>query len=118
MDDSQCYTSFQKGQEGEARQLQASQPYFCPWEGDGTTCSGYSKQVEEKKVIKTSQHGFTKGKSCLTNQAAFYDITDRVDEGRPVDVVYLDFSKAFDTAFHNLFVGKLRMCGIDERTVR
>ena len=32
MDDSQCYTSFQKGQEGEARQLQASQPYFCPWE--------------------------------------------------------------------------------------
>jgi len=25
------------------------------------------KQVEEKKIIRTSQHGFTKGKSCLTN---------------------------------------------------
>jgi len=24
-----------------------------------------SKQVEENKVIKSSQHGFTKGKSCL-----------------------------------------------------
>jgi len=53
------------------------------------------KQVEEKKVIRSSQHGFTKGKSCLTNLIAFYDdMTGWVDEGKAVDVVYLNFSKA------------------------
>jgi len=33
-------------------------------------------------------------------------------------VVYLDFSKAFDTVSHNILVMKLRKCGIDEWTVR
>jgi len=77
------------------------------------------KQVEEKKVIRSSQHGFTKGKSRLTNLIAFYNgMTGWVDEGRAVDVVYLDFSKAFDTVSHNILIGKFRKCGLDEWTVR
>jgi len=75
--------------------------------------------VEEKKVIRSSQHRFTKGKSCLTNLIAFYNgMTSWVDEGRAVDVVYLDFSKAFDTVSHNILIGKLRKCGLDEWSVR
>jgi len=40
------------------------------------------------------------------------------DEGRAVAVVYLDFSKAFDTVSHNILIGKLRRCGLDKQTVR
>jgi len=77
------------------------------------------KQVEEKKVIRSSQHGFTKGKSCLPNLIAFCDdMTDWVGEGRAVDVVYLDFSKAFDTVSHNILLEELRKCGLDEWSVR
>ncbi|GAB0207731.1 mitochondrial enolase superfamily member 1 [Grus japonensis] len=78
-----------------------------------------NKHVEEKKVIGSGLHGFTKGKSCLTNLIAFYDgMTSWVDEGRAVDVVYLDFSKPFDTISNNILRSKLRKCGLDEWTVR
>jgi len=38
-----------------------------------------------------------KGRSCLTNQVSYDKVTWIADEGNAVDVVYLDYSKAFDT---------------------
>jgi len=53
---------------------------------------------QENQGIRPSQHGFMKGGSCWTNLIPLYDIMTRlVDEGKAVDVVYLDFSKVFDT---------------------
>uniref|UniRef100_K7F1Q8 Reverse transcriptase domain-containing protein n=1 Tax=Pelodiscus sinensis TaxID=13735 RepID=K7F1Q8_PELSI len=77
------------------------------------------RHLNERKVIRNSQHGFTKGKSCLTNLISFYDeVTGSVDMGKSVDVIYLDFSKAFDTVSHNILASKLRECGLDKWTVR
>ncbi|GAB0185743.1 mitochondrial enolase superfamily member 1 [Grus japonensis] len=74
-----------------------------------------NKHMEEKQVIESGQHGFTKGKSCLTNLIAFYDgMTGWVDEGTAVGVVCLDFGEAFDTVSHNILTGKLRKRGFHE----
>ena len=40
-------------------------------------------------------------------------MTHFVDEGKADDVVYLDFSKAFDTVPHNIRMEKLAAHGLD-----
>ena len=53
------------------------------------------------KLINPSLHGFLKTKSCLTHLLCFLEeITKWVDDGSPVDVIYLDFQKAFDKVPH------------------
>ena len=63
------------------------------------------------KLIKGSQHGFTKGSSCLTNLSEFYEtVYDWVDEGSAVDLVYLNFQKTFDKVLHRRLLAKVRAC--------
>ena len=70
------------------------------------------------KLINPSQHGFLKARSCLTNLLGFFDeITKWVDEGSPVDVIYLDFQKAFDKVPHQRLIFKLKSHGIGDTII-
>ncbi|XP_057310541.1 uncharacterized protein LOC130648505 [Hydractinia symbiolongicarpus] len=65
--------------------------------------------------MANSQHGFRKKRSYLTNLLTFLNkITEYQDQGYPVDVVYLDFSKAFDKVSHKRLPKKLLAHGIGE----
>ncbi|KAK4828304.1 hypothetical protein QYF61_025316 [Mycteria americana] len=81
-------------------------------------CAASCTHVQDNQGIKSSQHGFRKGRSCLTNLISFYDkVTHLVDEGKAVDVVYLDFGKAFDTISHSILLEKLAAHGLDGCTL-
>ena len=68
--------------------------------------------------IRPSQHGFMKGRSCLTNLISFYDqVTHLVEEGKAVDIVCLDFSKALDTVPHSILLENLAAHGLDGCTL-
>ena len=60
------------------------------------------------KLINPSQHGFLKARSCLTNLLCFLEeISKWMDDGSRVDVIYLDFQKAFDKVPHQRLILKL-----------
>lgn len=64
--------------------------------------------VDENSIISTNQHGFM-------NLLTFYEeVSCNLNKGRTVEVVYLDFSKAFATIPHTCLIYKLRSAGIDD----
>ena len=67
------------------------------------------------KLLNSSQHGFLKARSCLTNMLCFLEeIIKWIDVGSPVDIIYLDFQKAFDKVPHQRLLLKLKAHGIGD----
>ncbi|PKU36166.1 rna-directed dna polymerase from mobile element jockey-like [Limosa lapponica baueri] len=68
--------------------------------------------MKDNQAIRPSQHGFIKGRSS-------YDkATCLVDKGKAMDVVYLDFSRVFDTVYHSIFLEKVATDVLDGSTLR
>ena len=49
--------------------------------------------MTENNLFSNSQHGFIKGKSCVTQLLDFMEeITQAIDNGDELDIIYLDFN--------------------------
>lgn len=65
------------------------------------------------RLIPACQHGFLPGRSIITNLLDCVNYWSRsLDEGSPVDVIYLDFFRAFDRVPHGRLLHKLDHLGI------
>ena len=63
--------------------------------------------------ISEHQHGFVNKKSCFSNLLESVDtIIDKLERGEPVDILYFDFCKAFDSVPHYRLLSKLENIGI------
>ena len=69
--------------------------------------------LENNDKLNRNQHGFRCGRSCLSQLIEHQNrILEGLENNEDVEVVYLDFAKAFDKVHHGILLQKLRMVGI------
>ena len=67
----------------------------------------------KNKLLAEEQHGFVPHRNCMTNLlTAIEDWSTMMDQGKSFDVIYTDFSKAFDSVPHTRLNRKLKSIGI------
>ena len=64
--------------------------------------------MEQNNLFSPYQHGFIPGKSCIIQLLEILEeITDALDQGYDIDIIYVDYTKAFDKIQHNRLLKKL-----------
>jgi len=72
-----------------------------------------SNYLEANNLYNENQHGFRKGRSCLSQLLTYFDhINEELEKGSGVDTIYLDFSKAFDRVDFETLLKKVSSLGI------
>ena len=75
--------------------------------------------LDTNNLINDTQHGFRSKLSCLTNLLDFFNkVTETYDENKAVDLIYLDFQKAFDKVPHERLMKKVEAHGINGNVSR
>ena len=70
--------------------------------------------MNQNNVLNDNQHGFREHHSCVTQLLALTeDLSFALDNQKQIDIILLDFSKAFDSVPHQRFLNKLRYYGIN-----
>ena len=77
------------------------------------------EHLTSNDLLTSHQFGFLRGHSCTTQLLHVMDIlTKSLDQGVPIDVVYMDLQKAFDTVPHKRLLYKIEYYGITGNLLR
>lgn len=69
--------------------------------------------LQTNKLINTAQHGFLRKHSTNTNLLeSVHDWSNALNNKHSIDIIYIDFQKAFDTVSHPKLVLKLKSYGL------
>jgi hypothetical protein len=86
---------------------------------EGLIRDRFMQYLENEKLIAKEQHGFVRKKACVTNLLETLDlITHSLAHGKAVDMIYLDFLKAFDMVPHRRLLHKLKGYGMRKDLIR
>ena len=75
--------------------------------------------IKENQLASMQQHGFTGGKSTVTNLLEALNIwTEALMHDLPLDVIYLDYAKAFDSVPHQRLLKQLESLGLTNKALK
>ena len=76
------------------------------------------RHFDNNNILSDAHHGFRNKRSCETQlKAIIQEIAKRIAKGSQIDIILLDFVKAFDTMPHSRLNHKLTHYGVDHQTV-
>ena len=76
------------------------------------------EHFDQNQILHSNQHGFRKKRSCESQLIiTLNDIASSFDNGKQIDSILLDFSKAFDKVDHKKLILKLRYYGVNGKTI-
>ena len=69
---------------------------------------------DKNKILTNAQHRFRKKRSCESQLiVTINEIASKLEKGSQVDIILLDFAKAFDKVSHQRFLHKLEYYGVE-----